>query len=51
MSAATVSGLLPKDISELANLLAQAYHSIEYDEKLHRLSEEFIKKIKENNNA
>lgn len=51
LSAATVSGLLPKDISELANLLAQAYHSIEYDEKLHRLSEEFIKKIKENNNA
>ncbi len=51
LSAATVSGLLPKDISELANLLALAYHSIGYDEKLHRLSEEFIKKIKENNNA
>lgn len=51
LSAATVSGLLPKDISELANLLALAYHSIGYNEKLHHLSEEFIKKIKENNNA
>lgn len=51
LSAATVSGLLPKDISELANLLAETYHRKEYDNKLHRLSEEFIKKIKENKNA
>lgn len=51
LSAATVSGLLPTDIPELANLLAQAYHSTEYSEKLKRLSEKFIIKIKERNHA
>lgn len=51
LSAATVSGLLPKDIPELANLLAQTCHKTEYDDRLNRLSEKFIKKIKENNNV
>lgn len=51
LSAATVSGLLPQDIPELANLLAQTYHKTEYDGKLNHLSEEFIKKIKEKNNV
>ena len=51
LSAATVSGLLPKDIPELANLLGQAYYNKDFDEKLKHLSEEFIHKIKEGNNA
>lgn len=51
LSAATVSGLLPTDIPELANLLAQIYHSTEYSERLKHLSEEFIIKIKERNHA
>ncbi|MEY8282457.1 hypothetical protein AALA13_01280 [Lachnospiraceae bacterium 50-23] len=51
LSAATVSGLLPKDIPEFANLLAQAYYSTEYDDKFHGLCEKFIKKIKERSYA
>ena len=48
LSAATVSGLLPKDISELADLMSKTYYSIEYNSELHYLCEKFIKKIKEN---
>lgn len=51
LSAATVSGLLPKDIPELANLLVQTYYNKNYNENLKHLSEEFIHKIKEENNA
>ncbi len=51
LSAATVSGLLPEDIPELANLLAQAYYNTEYSKELNCLSEKFIKRIKERNNA
>lgn len=51
LSAATVSGLLPKDIPELANLLAQSYYNKDCDDKLKHLSEEFICKIKEDSHA
>lgn len=51
LSAATVSGLLPKDIPELANLLVQTYYNKNYNGNLKHLSEEFIHKIKEENNA
>lgn len=51
LSAATVSGLLPRDIPELAKLLAKIYYSKEYDEQLNHLSKEFIKNIKESNDA
>lgn len=51
LSAATVSGLMPSDIPELANLLVQAYYNKDCNEKLKHLSEEFIHKIKENNHA
>ena len=48
LSAATVCGLMPEDIPELANLLAEIYHCDKYDENLEHLSEKFIKRIKEN---
>lgn len=51
LSAATVSGLLPEDIPNLACLLATAYNNNNFDERLKRLSEEFICKIKERNHA
>lgn len=47
LSAATVSGLMPEYIPELANLLAQAYYNEEPYQKLRCQAEEFIHKIKE----
>lgn len=51
LSAATVSGLLPADIPELANLLVQTYYNNEGNKKLKQLSEMFVHKIKEGNHA
>lgn len=51
LSAATVSGLLPADVPQLANLLAQAYYNKDCNEKLKHLSEVFIHQIKEGNHV
>lgn len=47
LSAATVSGMFPEDVPELADLMAQVCYSTEYDDKLHYLCEKFIARIKE----
>lgn len=49
LSAATISGLLPENIPELANFLAQTYYSIDCNKNLCCQVKEFIHKIKENN--
>lgn len=47
LSGATVSGLISKDIPELANLLAQVYFDKEHKQELRYQAEKFIHKIKE----
>lgn len=51
LSATTVSGLIPEDIPELANLLAQAYYSNDCNKELQYQSKKFIHKIKERTHA
>ena len=50
LSAATVSGLILDDISELANLLAQIYFN-NCNKEIQYQSRKFINKIKERTHA